>query len=162
MLYILWIWTNVCAVLTCSVVSNSLRPMDYSPPGSTVRGDSPGKSTGVGCCTLLQAIFPTQGSNPCLLHCRQILYHLSHQESPWILEWVAFPFSRGSSQSRNKTGVSCTAGGFFISYNPLQYSCLENPVDRGAWWATVHGVTKSQTWLSISIAVLQIGSSVPL
>ena len=32
--------------------------------------------------------------------------------------------------------------------NPLQYSCLGNPVDRGAWWATVHGVTKSQTWLS--------------
>ena len=31
--------------------------------------------------------------------------------------------------------------------NPLQYSCLENPIDRGAWWATVHGVTKSQTWL---------------
>ena len=32
--------------------------------------------------------------------------------------------------------------------NPLQYSCLENPVDRGAWWATVHGVTKSRTRLS--------------
>ena len=32
--------------------------------------------------------------------------------------------------------------------NPLQYSCLENPADRGAWWAKVHGVTKSQTWLS--------------
>ena len=32
--------------------------------------------------------------------------------------------------------------------NPLQYSCLENPMDRGAWWATVHGVTKSQTQLS--------------
>ena len=32
--------------------------------------------------------------------------------------------------------------------NPLQYSCLENPMDRGAWWATVHGVTKSQTRLS--------------
>ena len=31
---------------------------------------------------------------------------------------------------------------------PLQYSCLENPMDRGAWWATVHGVVKSQTWLS--------------
>ena len=29
--------------------------------------------------------------------------------------------------------------------NPLQYSCLENPMDRGAWWATVHGVAKSQT-----------------
>ena len=32
--------------------------------------------------------------------------------------------------------------------NPLQYSCLENPMDRGAWWATVHGVAKSQAWLS--------------
>ena len=31
--------------------------------------------------------------------------------------------------------------------NPLQYSCLENPVDRGAWWAAVHGVAQSQTWL---------------
>ena len=32
--------------------------------------------------------------------------------------------------------------------NPLQYSCLENPMDRGAWWVTVHGIEKSQTWLS--------------
>ena len=32
--------------------------------------------------------------------------------------------------------------------NPLQYSCLENPMDRGAWWSTVHGVTKSQTGLN--------------
>ena len=32
--------------------------------------------------------------------------------------------------------------------NPLQYSCLENPMDQGTWWATVHGVTKSQTQLS--------------
>ena len=32
--------------------------------------------------------------------------------------------------------------------NPLQYSCLENPMDRGAWWATIHGVTKSWTRLS--------------
>ena len=36
--------------------------------------------------------------------------------------------------------------------NPLQYSCLENPMDRGAWWATVHGVTKSWTWLKWLIA----------
>ena len=40
-----------------------------------------GKSTGVGCHFLLQGIFPTQGSNPGLLHCRQALYHLSHQGS---------------------------------------------------------------------------------
>ena len=44
--------------------------------------DSPGKNTRVGCHSLLQGIFPTQGSNLGLLHCRQILYHLSHQGSP--------------------------------------------------------------------------------
>ena len=52
-----------------------------------------GKSTGVGCCVPLQEIFPTQGSNPRLLHCRQILYQLSHKGSSRILEWVAYPFS---------------------------------------------------------------------
>ena len=36
--------------------------------------------------------------------------------------------------------------------NPLQYSCLENPMDRGAWWATVHGVTENQTRLSTHTA----------
>ena len=41
-------------------------PMDYSPPGSSVHRDSPGKNTGVGCCAFLQGIFPTQGSNLCL------------------------------------------------------------------------------------------------
>ena len=45
-------------------------------------GVTPGKSTRVGCHFLLQGIFPTQGSNPGLLHCRQVLYHLSHQGSP--------------------------------------------------------------------------------
>ena len=43
-------------------------------------------------------------SNPGLLHCRQILYHLSHQRSPRILEWLAYPFVRGSSWPRNWTG----------------------------------------------------------
>ena len=57
-------------------------PMDCSPPGSSVHGDSPGKNTGVGCHALLQGIFPTQGSNPGLPHCRQILYCLNHQRSP--------------------------------------------------------------------------------
>ena len=59
--------------------------------------DSPGKNTGVGCQALLQGIFPTQGSNPGLLHCRWILYQLSHKGGPRILEWVAYPFSSRSS-----------------------------------------------------------------
>ena len=72
-------------------------PMDCSPPGSSVHGDSPGKNTGVGCHGLIQGIFPTQGLNPGLPHCRWILYRLSHQGSPRILKWVAYPFYRGSS-----------------------------------------------------------------
>ena len=54
--------------------------IDCSPPCSPVHGDSPGKTTGVGCYSLLQGIFLTQGSNPGLLHCRGVIYHLSHQE----------------------------------------------------------------------------------
>ena len=63
----------------------------------------------------LQETFPTQRLNPHLLHCRQILYQLSHKGSPIILEWVACPFSRGSSWPRNQTRVSSTAGGLFTN-----------------------------------------------
>ena len=74
--------------------------MDCSPPGSCVHGDSPGKNTGMGCHALLQGIFPIQRSN-CIsyISCigRQVLYHLNHQGSSRILEWVAYPFSRGTS-----------------------------------------------------------------
>ena len=87
-----------------------------SPPGSSVQGHSPGTNIGVGCHALLQGIFPTQESNPGLPSCRQILYHLSHQGSPRILVWVAYPFSRGSSRFWNWTRVSSIAGGFFTSW----------------------------------------------
>ena len=91
-------------------------PMDCSPSGYSVHGDSAGKNTGMGCHALFQRVFLTQGSNPGLSNCRQILYHLSHQLSPRILEWVAYPFSRGPSPPRNWTGVSCIAGRFFTSW----------------------------------------------
>ena len=71
-------------------------PIGCSPPDSSVYQDSPGKNTGMGCQALFQGIFPTQELNPDLPHCRRILYCLSHQGSPKILEWVAYPFSRGS------------------------------------------------------------------
>ena len=57
--------------------------MDCSLPGFSVHADSPGKNTGVGCPALLQGIFPTQKSNPGLLHCRWILYCVNHQRSPF-------------------------------------------------------------------------------
>ena len=56
-------------------------PMDWSLPGSSVHGNSPGNNTGVGCHAVLLGIFPTQGLNPDLLHCRWILYQLNHQGS---------------------------------------------------------------------------------
>ena len=84
--------------------------------GSSVHGDSPGRNTGVGCHALLQGIFLAWGSNPGLLHFRQILYHLSYHGSPKILEWVAYPFSRGSSQHGSQAGVSWTAGRFYSSW----------------------------------------------
>ena len=90
--------------------------MNCSLPRSSVHEDSPGKKTGMGCYSLLQWIFPTQGSNPGLPHCRWILYHLSHQRGPRILEWVANLWSRGSSWPRNQTRVSCIAGRFFTSW----------------------------------------------
>ena len=87
-------------VLSHSVMSDSLRPHGLCSPWN-----SPGQNTRVGSISLLQGIFPTQGSNPGLPHCRRILYQLSHKGSPRILEWVAYPFSSGSSQPSNQTGV---------------------------------------------------------
>ena len=63
-----------------SVVSDSARPRGLQPARLLRPWGSPGKNTGVGCHSLLQGIFPTQKSNPGLLHCKQILYHLSHLE----------------------------------------------------------------------------------
>ena len=65
-----------------SVVSDSLGPHGLQPTRFHCPQNSPGKNTGVESHTLLQEIFPTQGFNLSLLHCRQILYHLSHHRSP--------------------------------------------------------------------------------
>ena len=88
-------WCAICKCL-CLVTQSCpthCDPMDCSPSGSSVQGDSLGKNTGVGCHALLQGIFPTQGWNPGLLHCRQILYCLSHQGRPFATSiWGQFFF----------------------------------------------------------------------
>ena len=88
--------------------------------------NSPGQNTGVGSLSLLQRIFPTQGLNPGLPHCRQILYQLNHKGSLRIPELVACPFSSGSSRPRNRTRVSCIAGRFFteLSGNSGEVDCI--------------------------------------
>ena len=78
--------------------------------------NSPGENTGICTVSLLQGIFPTQGSNPGLPHCRWILYQLSHKRSPRTLEWVAYAFSRGSSRPRSWTGVFFIVGEFFTNW----------------------------------------------
>ena len=103
-----------------SVVSDSLWPHGlYSP------WNSPGQNTGVGSLSLLQRIFPTQGLNPGLLHCRQILYQVSHKVSPRILEWVAYPFSSGSFRPRNRTRVFWIADGFLTNWAIREAQGLE-------------------------------------
>ena len=78
-------------------------PTDCSPPGSSVHGDSPGKNTRVGCHSLLQGLFPTQGFNPGLLDCRQILYCPSH----WgrLTSAVRFPSNTTDSYQPTEAGL---------------------------------------------------------
>ena len=72
-----FVWYSFFFFLSRSIVSNSLRPHGLYCPWN-----SPIQNTGVGSFSLLQGIFPTQGSNPGLLHCRWIFYQLSHKGSP--------------------------------------------------------------------------------
>ena len=78
------------------------------------------------CLSLLQGIFSTRGLNPGLLHCRWILYQLSRKRSPRILEWIAYPFSSGSSWLWNQTGPPCIAGGFYTNWAIDSYFCVCN------------------------------------
>ena len=78
----------LCCV-SCSISPILCNPTDSSPPWN-----SPGKNAGVGCHSLLQGIFLTQGLSLSLLHCRQILYHLSHQTSPgYMCNWFALLYT---------------------------------------------------------------------
>ena len=93
-----------------------LCPTLCNPMGLYSPWNSPGQNTRVDSYSLLQGIFPIQGSNSGLLHCRWILYQLSHKGSPRVLEWVAYPFSSRSSRPRNQTKICCITGRFFTSW----------------------------------------------
>ena len=105
-------------VLSRSVVSDCDH-MDCSPPGSSVHGDFPGKNTGVGCHALLQGIFPTQGLNSGLLHCR-ILYHLSYQGSPSV-SWGVF--------IKKKMWKYMLAFSWTLNYAPWIYLFIHMPLE---------------------------------
>ena len=96
----------VCLVAqSCLTLCNS---MEYSPPGSSVHGDSPGKNTGVGCHALLQGIFPTQGSNPSLLR----LLHWQTGSSPLV--------PPGEAMSHRPLGTRLWAGTYHLDHSPAR------------------------------------------
>ena len=149
-----------CCSKVTSVVSDSVRPHRRQPTRLPYPWDSPGKNTGVGCHFLLQCMkmkSQNEVAQLCLTLSDPMICSLPGSSvhgifQARVLEWVALRMILLTVPSREGHG------------NPLQCSCLENPRDRGAWWwATVHGVTQSQTplkWLSSSSS--SSSSSVPL
>ena len=124
-----------------SVMSDSLRTRGlYSP------WNSPGQNNGVGSLSLLQGIFLTQGLNPGLPHCRQILYQLSHTGSPRILEWVAYSFSSRSSWPRNQTRVSWIAGVFFTNWVIREAHLRKGGVNRFSDKNQTYGSQRGNGW----------------
>ena len=123
-----WLYLFHSVQFSCLVVPNSLLPhrlqhtraLCPSPApvacSNSCPWNSPDQNTGVGSRSHFQGIFPTQRWSPGLPHCRQILYQLSYEGSPRILEWVTYPFSRRCSRPRNQTRVSCIAGGFSTNW----------------------------------------------
>ena len=104
-----------------SVVSTSLQPrVRYGPR------NSPGQNTGVGRLSLPQGIIPTEGLNPGLSHCRQILYHLSQQERPRKLECIAYPFLQEISptEASNWAVLHCRGTLYQLNYqrSPKQWT----------------------------------------
>ena len=141
-------------------VSDCLQLHGLQPPRLLCPQNFPGKNTVVGCHFLLHGIFLTQGSNSLhLLHWQADSFLIHHLRSPFTFGseltylFGDFPGGSDSKASAYNAGDLCLTPGSGRSPgeghgNPLQYSCLENPMDRGVWEATVHGVTKSRTRLS--------------
>ena len=96
-----WKWKLLCHVLWL-VTHGLYNPWNY-----------PGQNTGVGNLSLLQGIFPTQGSSPGISHRRCILHQLSHKGSQRMLGWVVYPFSSRASLPRNGTDVYSFVGRIF-------------------------------------------------
>ena len=160
-------FSNQCV---CSVTQSCLTlcdPLDYSLPGSSVHGIFPGKNTGVGCISYSRgSSWPRDETCISCVFCigRGILYHCSTWEAlinqylihVGLFRWLGGKESACQCRKCWRRGsypwVGKIPGGG--NGNPLQYFCLDrswqgsNPMDKGAWWATVHGITKSQTRLS--------------
>ena len=112
-----WKWS-------CSVMSDSLRPLGLQPPRLFRPWDFPDKSTEVGCHFLLQGIFPTQGLNPSLPHCRWTLYRLSYQES-WIFILLSYILGHFRCFQLSVIKNKSTVNTFVYQLSTRLWGCLE-------------------------------------
>ena len=128
-------------------------PMDCSPPGSSVHGDSTGKNTGVGCHAFLQGIFPTQGSNPRLLQqlfCRWILYCWATRED----------ISLGNDFLDMISKVQVSKAKIKWNYSKLKNFCIVkqstkwkvNPQHKGKYIQTIYCIRVSNQNIQITHA----------
>ena len=101
----------MCVCLFTQLCPALCDPVDGSPPGSSVHGDSPDKNTGVRCHVLLLGIFPTQVLR--ITGGFFIIWATSKAQEYW---WIAYLFSRGPSQPRNRIKVSFIEGRFLTSW----------------------------------------------
>ena len=140
----------VCAKLLHShpILCNT---MGCSPPGSSVHGDSLGKNTGVGCHFLLQGIFPTQGSNPWPTVVE--VWSPNHWTTKKFPVLLLSPVPSNKYLLKEQALTSLTnspSNPLFVEEGVATHSSILGwtiPMDRGAWGAIVHEVTKSQTRL---------------
>ena len=138
-----------------SVVSNSLQPHGLCSPGN-----SPGQNTGVGSLSLIQGIFPTQGSNSGLQCCRWILYQLSHKGSPCIGRQSPnhrttreVPICTLVSQ-RTQNPPPCIHGSFHIPYITMWHfksSLFLFPLPAVCWYVTCALFPHWPAWLALNI-----------
>ena len=147
------VWVAQSCLILC-------HPMDYSPPGSSVHGILQAR--------ILEwvAIYFSRGSSPprdwtwiSWTACRFFAIWATWEDQRLLrvmeMQNMVDAFMEYSATIRNKL-----QGHAVVSReghrNPLQYSCLQNPVNRGAWWAAVHGVAQSRTrlkWLSMHACI---------
>ena len=130
------------AVLSRQSCPTVCDPMDSSPSGSSVLGDSAGKNTGVGCHSLLKGLFPTQGSNSGLPHCMRILYQLSYREA---LTDVSYYHLKGVEDSPSRSAAA-------KSLQSCPTPC--DPVDGSPPGSAVPGILQARTleWVAISFS----------
>ena len=118
-------------------------PMDCSLPSSSVHGDSPGKNTGVGCHALLQGIFPMQGSNPGLPHCRWILYHPKQY-------WLVRDFSKVARSKINSIQIPIAFDFAIIIKFPYKIAFLYISKINSIWFCHKYKISLQNFFIVIA------------